>query len=114
HGLPDEYPPMADTTPAPDGKVFNQFLRTLAANLRAGDRSPETRRAWEARRAVLRQAMFAAMGPPFPQTQCPLDAKVLGTLKRDGYRIERVIYQTRPDVWVSANAYVPEKVQGKV
>ena len=35
-------------------------------------------------------------------------------LKRDGYRIEKLIFQSRPDVWVTANAYVPEKASGKV
>src|SRR5205807_8170970 len=31
----------------------------------------------------------------------------LGTLDRDGYRIEKLIFQSRPAVWVSSNVYVP-------
>ena len=38
----------------------------------------------------------------------------LGTLKRAGYRIEKVIFQSRPDVWVTANLYVPDPAKGKV
>jgi cephalosporin-C deacetylase-like acetyl esterase len=53
------------------------------------------------------------MGPA-PETPCPLDAKVLGDLKRPGYRIERLVFQTRPDVWVTANAYVPVPSRGRL
>ena len=34
-------------------------------------------------------------------------------LKRDGFRIEKLTYQTRPDVWVTANAYVPDPLPAK-
>ena len=47
--------------------------------------------------------------PPEP---CPLDARILGTLDRDGYRVERIIFRTFPDVWMTANAYVPRR-EGK-
>src|SRR5262245_45816918 len=51
--------------------------------------------------------MLAAMGP-VPPTPAPLEPKTLGSLKRAGYRIEKVVFQSRPGVWVTANAYVPE------
>src|SRR5207248_9260624 len=38
---------------------------------------------------------------------CELEARNLGTLERDGYKIEKIVFQSRPDVWVTANAYVP-------
>src|SRR5262249_14363768 len=38
----------------------------------------------------------------------------VGVLKRDGYRIEKLFFQSRPDVWVTASAYVPEGARGKV
>jgi dienelactone hydrolase len=37
----------------------------------------------------------------------------VGVLKRQGYRIEKLIFQSRPDVWVTASAYVPEPLTGK-
>src|SRR5262245_52178117 len=95
-----------------DAQTLVRFLRAQGLALRAKDRAPATRREWQERRQRLREAMFVAMGP-MPEKPCPLDAKVLGVLKRDGYRIERVIFQSRPDVWVTANAYVPENVKGK-
>ncbi len=57
--------------------------------------------------------MFAAMGP-FPEKPCPLEPREVGVLKRDGYRIEKLLIQTRPDVWATAHAYVPETVKGKI
>src|SRR5262249_16148053 len=44
----------------------------------------------------------------------PLEPQDVGVLKRDGYRIEKLLLQTRPDVWMTASAYVPEQAKGKV
>src|SRR6266511_4171453 len=107
-----------DKLPVPDSKTLDNFLRAQGAALRASDRPPATLQEWQERRAKLRQSMFAAMGtePPVadaPGSPCPLEPRVLGTLKRDGYAIDKVIFQSRPDVWVTASAYVPAGVKGK-
>ncbi len=57
------------------------------------------------RQAALRAKFIEALGG-FPE-RTPLNAKVVGTLSRDGYRVERVIYESRPGHHVSANLYVP-------
>jgi dienelactone hydrolase len=59
-----------------------------------------------ARQAHLRKKFIDALGG-FPE-KTPLNAKVVGTLKRDGYRIEKVIYESQPDHHVTANLYVPD------
>ncbi len=99
-------------TKAAGGRAYEEFIRSLGADLRAGDEPPADRRAWEVRREALRGAMFAAMGP-FPDKPCDLEPKVVGVLKREAYRIEKILFQSRPDVWVTANAYVPDGMQGK-
>jgi dienelactone hydrolase len=105
---------MPDTDlPAPDPQAYDTFLRARAAGLHADDWPPADRKAWEERRQGLRRAMFAAMGP-FPETPCPLQPRDVGVLKRDGYRIEKLLFQSRPDLWVTASAYVPEPTKGKV
>jgi dienelactone hydrolase/pimeloyl-ACP methyl ester carboxylesterase len=105
---------MNDTVlPKPDPEAFPKFIQAQAQALRAKDEPPRNRKEWEARRKALRQAMFTAMGA-FPANACPLEAQVLGTVPRQGYRIEKVIFQSRPDVWVSANAYIPEPAGGRV
>src|SRR5205823_11542864 len=37
-----------------------------------------------------------------------LNARVVGTDKRDGYRVERVIYESRPNHHVTAALYLPD------
>ena len=45
-----------------------------------------------------------------PEHACPLDPEVLGTLSRPGYAIERLTFQSRPEVRVTANLYRPDPV----
>jgi dienelactone hydrolase len=97
--------------PAP--QAYDEFVRAQARTLRAGDMPPATLEDWKARRAKLRAAMFAAMGS-FPEEPCPLEPREVGVLYRPGYRIEKLLLQTRPGVWQSASAYVPEGISGKV
>jgi dienelactone hydrolase/pimeloyl-ACP methyl ester carboxylesterase len=59
-----------------------------------------------ARQTALKAKFIEAIGG-FPE-KTPLNPKVVGTLKRDGYRIEKVIYESRPDHHVTANLYIPE------
>src|SRR5258708_5020776 len=97
----------------PDSKTLDTFLQAQGKALREKDRSPATAKEWQDRRSRLVKQMREAMGPT-PEKDCPLDAKVLGVLERDGYVIERVVFQSRPDLWVTANAYAPKNVKGKV
>jgi DNA-binding beta-propeller fold protein YncE/dienelactone hydrolase len=53
----------------------------------------------------LREKFIAALGG-FPE-KTPLNAKVVGTIEGDGYRIEKVIYESRPNHHVTANLYLP-------
>jgi dienelactone hydrolase len=59
-----------------------------------------------ARQKALREKFVEALGG-FPE-KTPLNAKTVGTLKRDGYTVEKVIYESRPDHHVTANLYLPE------
>lgn len=58
-----------------------------------------------ARQTALRAKFVEAIGG-FPE-KTPLNAKTVGTLKREGYTVEKVIYESRPDHHVTANFYLP-------
>jgi dienelactone hydrolase len=58
------------------------------------------------RQENLRGRFIAALGG-FPD-QTPLGARVVGKADRDGYRIEKVIYESRPRHHVTAILYLPE------
>jgi hypothetical protein len=52
-----------------------------------------------------RAKLWAALGG-LPQ-RTPLNARVTGVLEREGYRVEKVIYESRPRYYVTGNLYVP-------
>jgi dienelactone hydrolase len=58
------------------------------------------------RQEMLRGRFLAALGG-FPE-KTDLNAKVVGALKADGFRVEKVIYESRPDHHVTANFYIPD------
>jgi len=49
--------------------------------------------------------LWKMLGGPFDRT--PLNARVVGTMERPGYRIEKVAFESRPRLYVTANLYVP-------
>ncbi len=57
------------------------------------------------RQKELKERFLASLGG-FPE-KSPLNARVVGTIG-DGYRVERVVYESRPDHHVTALFYVPE------
>jgi dienelactone hydrolase len=59
-----------------------------------------------ARQKALHARFVDSLGG-FPE-KTPLNAKTVGTLKRDGYTIDKVIYESRPEHHVTANLYLPE------
>lgn len=91
---------------------FNPFVKSQAAALRQKDEAPQSKDEWEHRRALLKQHLAAAWGG-FPDQPCDLMPQKLGEFERDGYRVEKLIFQTRTGVWMTANAYVPDK-QGRL
>ncbi len=94
---------------APDqGQAFRAFVKAQAVALRANDNVPQNANEWQQRKSKLRANLLKAWGG-FPETPCDLAPRKLGEIQRDGYRIERLIFQTRPGMWMTANAYVPEK-----
>lgn len=57
------------------------------------------------RRQYVREYMLASMGGLPERT--PLNARTVGTIARDGYRIEKVIFESQPNLQVTANLYLP-------
>jgi cephalosporin-C deacetylase-like acetyl esterase len=62
-----------------------------------------------ARQQYVREHMIRALGG-FPE-RTPLNARVTGTLERDGYRIEKIVFESQPKLFVTANLYVPTRGQ---
>jgi cephalosporin-C deacetylase-like acetyl esterase len=100
--------PLFAQAPSERQREYLNFIKAQAAQLRAADKPPATREEWETRRRDLRASLKGAFGS-FPEKPCPLEPKMLGVLQRDGYRVEKLVIQTMPGVWMTASAYVPDK-----
>jgi cephalosporin-C deacetylase-like acetyl esterase len=72
-----------------------------------------TREAADKRRNEVRAKVLRAMGG-LPDQRGPLNAKVSGTLERDGFRIEKVTFESLPGFVVTANLYLPSSITGRI
>ncbi len=82
-----------------------ECAQALAARRKAVQ-ALQTPEAVRARQEEIRAKFFAAIGP-FPE-KSTLNARTVRTLARDGYRVENVVYESRPNHHVPGNLYVPE------
>lgn len=78
-----------------DARRRLQFARALAEGDVAG------------LKADLRRKALAAIGG-LPTTKTPLHARVTGTVPMEGYRIEKVVFESLPGLAVTALLYVPD------
>jgi cephalosporin-C deacetylase-like acetyl esterase len=81
------------------GELFHQRDETIAAL--------DSPSAVEERQRLVRQRFLEAIGG-FPE-RTPLNAQITGTLERDRYRVEKLVYESLPGFYVTANVYVPKR-----
>lgn len=96
--------------PTAAAKSTDQFLAYIHRRyheLRGKDAPVETLGEWTNHKQQLRQKLLDSWGG-FPGEACDLLPKKLGEIVREGYRVEKVIFQSRPEVFMTANAYIPD------
>ena len=70
----------------------------------------KTPEAIEARNRYVREKMLEMIhGLP---ARNPQRAQTTATLQRPGYRVDNVLFQSRPNFWVTGNLYIPTRGQG--
>ena len=70
-----------------------------------------TKSDWEKRQKDIRKKLAEAIGT-FPE-KTPLNAKIVGVSEKKDYRVEKIIYESRPHFYVTAAMYIPKKLKGK-
>lgn len=70
--------------------------------------SLKTKSDWDQWAATIRDSMRSWTGP-FPE-RTPLNARVTGRIEREDYSVEKILFESRPDFFVSANLYLPKNV----
>ena len=88
-------------------ELANAFLRKRVAEM-AKRPTPATPAAFEVERTRRKKELLRSLGldPMPPKT--PLNARVTGTIRRDGYRMEKVVFESRPKFYVTCHVYVPD------
>ena len=97
--------------PETPAERYKKWFLESADRLRATDTPPATAADVERRAVEIRARMQRASGD-WPAERAPLDPQIHGTLERDGYRIEKLSFQTRARCYATATAYVPTRGGG--
>lgn len=66
---------------------------------------------WTARQEDVRQILLDIIGP-FPE-RTPLNVRVTGVIQRDGYRVEKLIYESQPGYYVTSALFIPGNIKGR-
>jgi dienelactone hydrolase len=105
------YPAPSPETPA--NRTLQQYWAIRTAQVHAeGSLAPILSASqWNAGKNEARQQLFEMLGlSPLP-AKTPLQPVVTGVLKEDGYRVEKLHFQSMPGLYVTANFYLPEGPQ---
>ncbi len=93
--------------PAPFDKYFERRVAELSRPEWANDITPEN---WPARQAQMRQQLQRMLGlDPWP-ARGDLQPVITGTVKGDGYVVEKLHFQSSPGLYVTGDLYRPAKV----
>jgi dienelactone hydrolase len=110
----------AEQAPFP-GTPFHAYSRCLPDYLRGLAKKAVEKRdtelaklvtpaAIEARQKWVRDTLWKLIGGMPERT--PLNARITGSFERERYRVDKVIYESRPRLFISANLYVPKQGNG--
>ncbi len=112
--------PAAGAAPLPPLNRFPQMqqewlvdqVRAAEARGQARYAALKTRADAEAYVQSAQERIRRSFGPMPEKT--PLNARITGTVERDGYRIENVVFESRPGYLVTGNLYLPTGRPGKL
>lgn len=107
-----EDPPTVDeATRARNTATIHEFLRLRTERItEAALADVETLEDWQRVRPTIRQRMFEMLGLwPMPE-RTPLQPTVTGTVEGEGFVVEKLHFQSRPGLYVTANFYRPTTI----
>jgi len=64
---------------------------------------------WLRRQALVKQKLIGFMGSV--PGKGPLNPKITGIIRKDGYRIEKIVFESFPGFYVTGCMYIPEKIK---
>jgi len=92
-------------------QMATNYLKRVAAELSARCLSDvRSLDDWKQRRPEFRRQLLEMLGlSPLPP-RTPLKPKITGVLEREAYRIEKIVFQSLPGLYVTGNFYVPKNI----
>src|SRR6476620_6415473 len=72
----------------------------------------KTRNDWIGRQKIVKEKLMQLVGP-FPE-KTQLKPRITGTIKKDGYRVEKIVYESMPGFYVTGCLYLPERIKERV
>lgn len=66
---------------------------------------------WQNRRSTVKNKLQKVVGP-FPE-KTPLNPQITGRVQGNGFTVEHVVYESRPDFYVSASMFIPDNLDGQ-
>jgi cephalosporin-C deacetylase-like acetyl esterase len=113
----------AQTAAAPEGlsteekryRMFQDYLVRRAAEVTENNLSGiRDLSDWKRKRPEVRLQMLDMVGlNPLP-ARTPLRPRITGTLERDTYRVEKIVFESLPRFYVTGDLYLPREVSGRL
>lgn len=66
---------------------------------------------WKGRQEEIKETFTKVLGS-FPE-KTALNAQVIRTLKKDGYQVEHIVFESQPGFYVSSSLFIPDGTKGK-
>lgn len=104
NGSADEYTSIESV---PKNEQFLHYIRHQFDESRKKDLLPKTLSDWEEYRQKVHDVLAENVGL-IKEEQCELNPQKIAEIKKEGYRIEKLILQTFPEIRATAFAYVPD------
>jgi cephalosporin-C deacetylase-like acetyl esterase len=92
-------------------QAMDRFAQPFLDRRRAAIEKIQTKEQALARQAQVRATLLRLLGG-LPGNHDALNEQVVGTVPGDGFRVERLIYDSLPGYHVTANLYLPENGKG--
>ena len=105
---PDPYQRML----ASQKQVTQYLVREARQITDAAAAELQSKQSWEPVREARRREMLhmLGLGPLPPRT--PLNVQITGTIDKPGYTIEKIAFESLPNVYTTANLYIPKQREG--
>jgi hypothetical protein len=86
------------------GQAYDQLARRASEIARLSSLSD-----WQQRQKKIAETLLDIVGP-FPE-KTPLNAKIVRTLAKDGFRVEHIIYESQPGFYVTSSMFIPSALK---